>query len=638
MKPLFLTLAIVFSAATATWAATGIPTLSTFPLARTADINSLSNALFIALSAATNASASAARAYADIVSTNNHRIVAGANVTISQATVGNVLTTTIAVPGGGGSGGANLTNAAGGVGIAGESTGTSPIITPIKGFNPDHFETNAASIGIKRGASVTNFSAFRSDFRGPTNTATALEGRFSFEGAMGETNHIYSSDEGWPILLDRLGRAYTNWTPTAGALLNYLTMQHLFAVRSNATISAGLLLPHLTASRAVVTDANSRLTNSSLTSAALEALASSDQFLAGKIKAAAAVTNLQGYGISLINATASKVAILDADKGLTNSSVDATDLANIAGGTSPFQSQIDLLTPLTTFSGGTNELWENLQGPWTQLTDPSNIDMAVPRQLVIVTAAFAPTFSNTNDGMKCSVFFILPSPQDFTLPGITFPQGTPTNSWSGMSWFTFAKIGGTNYGFYDGIQGNFATTNYVNAATNGFTTTTYVNTATNALAGVVNANILSSSNVHRSFTISVTNALASTNFVNGAVSNVFYLRTNLVTHLIGTNAAALTNLSFNFDQACTVIYLTNNVTLTNWTGLGAGAAKNIRVHIRPQLVPRTITWSSLGVPALGAHWKTNANSPVYAVLTNGVEYVLSASTLETNVFVSLTAW
>lgn len=410
--------------------------LGTNPVPTIVQLNFTSNALLTAASALTNAAAQMTndlagvlRTYSETVSTNNLRLAAGANVTISSANVGNVLTHTIAVPTGG-SGGANLTNAASGVGIANESTGTSPIITAIKGFNSDHFATNALGIGLRNGLSLTNVQTKMANHHEATNVLTELAGSIRFEGS-GNTNKIFSSEQGVPFLLNNSLVAYTNASPENGSLLNYISLRHLFPK--------------------------------------LEWFESTSQFINGVIRYGATVTNLSARGINFPNLGTSEILATDGAGNATNTGVASVLVTNLVGVTSPIQSQLNLLTPLTTYSGGTNQLWDHIQGPWTALTDPSSIDLSDPRQVITISATFAPTFSNTNDGVRASVFFKVASAQTITFPGVYFPQGTPTNSWSGTNWFTFAVVGSTRQlvGFYDGIQGDFATTNFaVSVASN----------------------------------------------------------------------------------------------------------------------------------------------------------------------------
>ena len=123
------------------------------------------------------------------------------------------------------------------------------------------------------------------------------------------------------------------------------------------------------------------------------------------------------------------------------------------------------------------------------------------------------------------------------------------------------------------------------------------------------------------------------------------ITTDLVTILVATNSSQ-SNIVINFNQPAVEIFATNNLSFTNYSGIVAGmgvgrdsTAKNVRIHIIPQLIDRTVIWPTLGVPANGVQWKTNANSNMgWTTLTNGSEYVLSLSSRGTNIFATITEW
>ena len=123
------------------------------------------------------------------------------------------------------------------------------------------------------------------------------------------------------------------------------------------------------------------------------------------------------------------------------------------------------------------------------------------------------------------------------------------------------------------------------------------------------------------------------------------ITTDLVTILVATNSSQ-SNIVINFNQPAVEIFATNNLSFTNYSGIVAGmgagrdsTAKNVRIHIIPQLINRTVIWPTLGVPANGVQWKTNANSNMgWTTLTNGSEYVLSLSSRGTNIFATITEW
>lgn len=118
-------------------------------------------------------------------------------------------------------------------------------------------------------------------------------------------------------------------------------------------------------------------------------------------------------------------------------------------------------------------------------------------------------------------------------------------------------------------------------------------------------------------------------------SNVVF--TNL-SFLAATNGSANTNITVDYNQAVTDLYLTNNASFTNHSGLAATKSKSATIFITPMLVNRTIVWPTLGAPGFGTYWYTNAFSPMWTTLTSGVTYALSLTTRGTNVHASMTEW
>lgn len=115
------------------------------------------------------------------------------------------------------------------------------------------------------------------------------------------------------------------------------------------------------------------------------------------------------------------------------------------------------------------------------------------------------------------------------------------------------------------------------------------------------------------------------------------LFTNIVRNF-ATNGSANTNLTLAFDQGVEDWYPTNNLSLTNFTGLDGGKSKSIVRFITPQLVNRTVVWPTLGGASFGSYWYTNDNSFMWSTLTSGVTYALSITTRGTNAHVSITKW
>ena len=113
--------------------------------------------------------------------------------------------------------------------------------------------------------------------------------------------------------------------------------------------------------------------------------------------------------------------------------------------------------------------------------------------------------------------------------------------------------------------------------------------------------------------------------------------TNLV-RPFATNGSVNTNLTVNFDQAVEDWYPTNNISLTNFSGLDANRSKSIVRFITPQLVNRTVVYPTLGGASFGSYWYTNDNSFMWGTLTSGVTYAISLTTRGTNVHASITKW
>lgn len=121
--------------------------------------------------------------------------------------------------------------------------------------------------------------------------------------------------------------------------------------------------------------------------------------------------------------------------------------------------------------------------------------------------------------------------------------------------------------------------------------------------------------------------------------------TNLNSTILTTNdfRTTATNVIVEMDvPALSLDPLTNNIVLTNFTGLVNGLTKNKIIRIVPTGGPWTITYPADGsVPGAGLYWRTNcppqANRP-YTSVTNGSVYILSITSLGTNVMASMTEW
>ncbi len=127
---------------------------------------------------------------------------------------------------------------------------------------------------------------------------------------------------------------------------------------------------------------------------------------------------------------------------------------------------------------------------------------------------------------------------------------------------------------------------------------------------------------------------ANLNFVYVTNNNAFALTTQFV----ATNSTVNSNLTMNVNIGVQDLFLTNNVSLTNFSNLEAATSKTVTWHLYPTLVNRTIVWPTLGAPGHAVYWRTNANSPMWTTLTNGVMYVLSTEWRNTNCWASISEW
>lgn len=121
------------------------------------------------------------------------------------------------------------------------------------------------------------------------------------------------------------------------------------------------------------------------------------------------------------------------------------------------------------------------------------------------------------------------------------------------------------------------------------------------------------------------------------VSNVNQVLWNLMTEAVATNSAT-SNLTINVRTNKYYVTATNNITVTNFAGITAGVASDTTIIIEPQLIPRGITYPTLGGTSFGITANTNANSPMWTTLTNGVKYALTISSFGAQTFWSISAW
>lgn len=120
-------------------------------------------------------------------------------------------------------------------------------------------------------------------------------------------------------------------------------------------------------------------------------------------------------------------------------------------------------------------------------------------------------------------------------------------------------------------------------------------------------------------------------------SNVTYVYPTI--DAIETNSTANSNLLVSFlptTNGTRRIYLTNNISLTNFTGFVDGRDSTVLYRFVPQLVNRTVVWPSVG-NTLGMRFGTNAGVPLWTTLTNNVEYEARFNVMNTNVEATIRA-
>ena len=110
-----------------------------------------------------------------------------------------------------------------------------------------------------------------------------------------------------------------------------------------------------------------------------------------------------------------------------------------------------------------------------------------------------------------------------------------------------------------------------------------------------------------------------------------------------TNTVAGTNIAINFSPNNTNhldIYTTNWwAQWTNISGLAQGSLANKTIRITPSAPGQNLTnvWP-VGKQHGIYQWNTNANSPIWTVLTNAKTYVLSLTAYGTNIHASMSLW
>ena len=224
----------------------------------------------------------------------------------------------------------------------------------------------------------------------------------------------------------------------------------------------------------------------------------------------------------------------------------------------------------------------------------------------------------------------------------TGPGTITTAGSSGIQTYTI-NFPATN-GYVDQtITNGLATTAYVDAATNA-TVILATNIFAN-LSGPSQSNFISSVRLAGSnyVTASITNGFATTAYVDAATNTpLITVASNvvrqIVTQLAATNTTANTNITLNFNQGAQVLYTTNNFSITNFAGLSSTSGeKNITLRVMAQGTI-TVVYPTLGAPSFGVYAWTNANAPMWTTLTNGKAYIISITAQDTNLFSTITLW
>jgi hypothetical protein len=123
------------------------------------------------------------------------------------------------------------------------------------------------------------------------------------------------------------------------------------------------------------------------------------------------------------------------------------------------------------------------------------------------------------------------------------------------------------------------------------------------------------------------------------MTNLGTLSQAVTTTFVSTNSTANSNLTVNLGTKA-VWYLTNNISVTNFSTVQAGHSGDAVVFIRPQGVNRTVVWPAFQTPTLGAYFHTNTagGGQMFTTLTNGQTYTLSVTPFGTNLTMSLIGW
>jgi hypothetical protein len=134
-----------------------------------------------------------------------------------------------------------------------------------------------------------------------------------------------------------------------------------------------------------------------------------------------------------------------------------------------------------------------------------------------------------------------------------------------------------------------------------------------------------------------------TNNIKQGLTNIVGIAYELGILNVATNTAQ-TNLTINFSPDATNhldVYSTNWWTQwTNVSGLSATGVRHKTIRFTPSAPGQGVTnvWPSSGLNHGLYTWKTNVNSPMWQVFTNGKTYVVSLTAMGTNLHPTVTLW
>ena len=408
-------------------------------------------------------------------------------------------------------------------------------------------------------------------------------------------------------------------------------------IATNLTVGKGVTLPSLTASRPLILNASGNVTNATGTPDGTKFLrddgtlavpsgaggvgpTNANQFGASltlTIASGALLTNLQVRGIDPLGLTASRALSLNASGDITNGTTTAAELEFVNGVTSAIQTQLGSKQAgtflLTNFSamGITNIVSANAN---TVITTNAGV-------LTLTTAGTGSPGGNSAD--------------------VQFNQ---SGSFAGTNTLTYDRTNniltaGSFYGSGTGVP--IIKLQTMMSADNAFAITV----ATNRTATTTNIFDFTSVAVGDDVRAHTSSAgqIVWTNASSKILTNLVGMSFDYGLLYAATNTVAGTNIAINFSPNNTNhldIYTTNWwCQWTNISGLAQGSLANKTIRITPSAPGQNLTnvWP-VGKQHGIYQWNTNANSPIWTVLTNAKTYVLSLTAYGTNIHASMSLW